>query len=142
LDRAAIYACVVSSRRDPETTMTTTILPTRNIKWGFFGTISRIETSPAVDPTEAWEIVSRRIAETTEASPEGVRDFLDSRHGRHFADEVANSLSTGAPLAAAIDTAIARWTGWRIDRRTYRDEGIPARPSLPDRLGRPLPDTR
>ena len=122
--------------------MTTTILPTRNTDWGFFGTIARIETSPAADPTEAWEIAARRIAEATEASPEGVRDFLDSRHGRHFADDVANGLCTGAPLAAAIDAAIARWMGWRIDRRTSRDEGIPRRASLPDRLGRPLRDPR
>ena len=122
--------------------MTTTILPTRNTDWGFFGTIARIETSPAAEPTEAWAIAARRIAEATEASPEGVRDFLDSRHGRHFADDVANGLCTGAPLAAAIDAAIARWMGWRIDRRTCRDEGIPRRPSLPDRLGHPLPDPR
>ena len=97
--------------------MTTTILPTRNTDWGYFGTIARIETSPAAEPTEAWAIAARRIAEATEASPEGVRDFLDSRHGRHFADDVANGLCTGAPLAAAIDAAIARWMGWRIDRR-------------------------
>ena len=61
----------------------------------------------------------------TEASPEGVRDFLDFRHGRHFADDVANGLCTGAPLATAIDTAIACWMGWRITRRPSRDEGIP-----------------
>ena len=122
--------------------MTTTILPTRNTEWGFFGTIARIETGPATEPTEAWAIAARRIAEATEASPEGVRDFLDIRHGRHFADDVANGLCTGAPLAAAIDAAIARWMGWRIDRKTSRDEGIPRRPSLPDRLGHPLPDPR
>jgi hypothetical protein len=109
----------------PETTMTTTILPTRNTDWGFSGTIARIEASPAADPTEAWAIAARRIAEATETSPEGVRDFLDSRHGRHFADDVGNGLFTGAPLAAAIDAAIARWMGWRIDRKTSRDEGIP-----------------
>ena len=104
--------------------MTTTILPTRNTEWGFFGTIARIETAcHRADP--GLEIAARRIAETTEASPEGVRDFLDSRHGRHFADDVANGLCTGAPLAAAIDAAIARWMGWRIDRKTSRDEGIP-----------------
>jgi hypothetical protein len=109
----------------PETTMTTTILPARNTDWGYFGTIARIKTSPAVDPADAWEIASRRIAEVTEASPEGVRDFLDSRHGRHFADDLSNGLCTGEPLAAAIDAAIARWMGWRISRRTFRDEGIP-----------------
>ena len=35
------------------------------------------------------------------------------------------SLWTGEPLEDAIDAAIARWMGWRIDRRTSRDEGIP-----------------
>ena len=105
--------------------MTTTILPSQNTECGFWGTISRIETDPAADPARAWEIASRRIAEVTTASPEGVRDFLDSRHGRHFADDVANGLCTGAALAAAIDAAIARWMGWRIDRKTSRDEGIP-----------------
>ena len=105
--------------------MTNAILPTRNTEWGYFGTIARIETSRAVDPVDAWEIASRRIAEVTEASPEGVRAFLDSRHGRHFADDVANDLCTGAPLAAAIDAAIALWMSWRTDRKTSRDEGIP-----------------
>ena len=75
--------------------MTTTILPTQNTEWGFWGTISRIENDPAADPAKAWEIASRRIAEVTTASPEGVRDFLDSRHGRHFADDVANELWKG-----------------------------------------------
>jgi hypothetical protein len=104
--------------------MTTTILPTRNEDWGFWGTISRSENR-AADPATAWEIASLRIAEATEAAPEGVRDFLDSRLGRHFADEVANGLWKGEALEPAIETAIARWMGWRIDRRTEREDGIP-----------------
>ena len=51
--------------------MTTTILPSANLDWGYWGTISRIENDPAADPTRAWEIASRRIAEATTASPEG-----------------------------------------------------------------------
>ena len=105
--------------------MTTTILPTQNAEWGFFGTIGRIENDPAADATKAWDIASRRIAEVTEASPEGVRDFLDSRRGRHFADDVASELWKGETLKVAIDAAIDRWMGWRIDRKTSRDEGIP-----------------
>ncbi len=105
--------------------MTTTILPTQNTEWGFFGTIGRIENDPAADAGKAWEIASRRIAEATIASPEGVRDFLDSRHGRHFADDVANELCKGEALKVAIDAAITRWMGWRIDRRTSRETGIP-----------------
>jgi hypothetical protein len=104
--------------------MTTTILPTRNESWGFWGTISRSERR-AVDSAVAWEIASRRIAEATKATPEGVRDFLDSRLGRHFADEVANGLWKGEALETAISAATARWMGWRIDRRTERKDGIP-----------------
>jgi hypothetical protein len=79
----------------------------------------------AADPATAWEIASRRIAEATDAAPEGVRNFLDSRLGRHFADEVANGLWKGEALGPAIDAAITRWMGWRIDRRTEREDGIP-----------------
>lgn len=99
------------------------ILPTRNEAWGFHGTIGRIENA---DPDRAWDLASRAIATATDASPEGARDYLDSRHGRHFADDVANRLANGTPLRQAIDAATTRWMGWRIDRRTSRDTGIPA----------------
>ena len=102
--------------------MTTATLPTRNEAWGFFGTMSQ----DRVDAQRAWEIASTLIAAATDASPEGVRDFLDSRHGRHFADEVSNALHEGRALDAAIEHAVARWQGWRIDRRTSRETGIPA----------------
>ena len=105
--------------------MTTTILPTRNRAWGFWGTMARSENS-AADPAAAWETAFRSIAKATEATPEGVRDFLDSRLGRHFADDVANGLWKGEALEPAIDAAITRWMGWRIDRRTEREEGFPS----------------
>lgn len=100
--------------------MTCTILPTRNTAWGFYGT-----SRHHADPEAAWATAFAAIARATQASPEGVRDFLDSRDGRHFADEVANGLVTGQPLAAAIEAAVARWMGWRIDRRMARETGIP-----------------
>jgi hypothetical protein len=106
------------------TTTTDPILPTRNPDWGFFGTMAS-GGAAASDPARAWAIAARGITEATGAAPEGVRDFLDSRHGRHFADEVANGLWRGKDLAAAIDTAIARWMGSRIDRHTAREQGIP-----------------
>ena len=37
-----------------------------------------------------------------------------------------SELWKGETLKEAIEAAIARWMGWRIDRRTSRDEGIPA----------------
>jgi hypothetical protein len=107
------------------TTTTDPILPTRNPDWGFWGTVARREAATAIDAAEAWAIASRGIAEATDAAPEGVRDFLDSRHGRHFADEVGNGLLRGQTPEAAIDAAIARWMDWRIDRHTAREAGIP-----------------
>ena len=53
--------------------MTTTILPTRNEAWGFFGTMQLA----GADPMQSWNAASAMIAAETEASPEAVRDFLD-----------------------------------------------------------------
>jgi hypothetical protein len=104
--------------------MTTTILPTRNEAWGFFGTLQL----GGADPMQSWNAANAMIAAETDASPEGVRDFLDSRHGRHFADDVLSALADLEPhrLDEAIEAAVVRWQGWRISRRTFRDEGIPA----------------
>ena len=57
----------------------------------------------------------------------GIRDFLDSRMGRHFADDVAGALGCGvASSEAAIAAAIRKWQGWRISRAIEREDGIPA----------------
>jgi hypothetical protein len=101
--------------------MTTTILPTNNQTWGYWGTIGHQH----VDRHEAWALATTAIAKATGGTPEAVRAFLDSRHGRHFADEVANGLFTGLTLAAAIDAAVATWMGWRIGTHTEREHGIP-----------------
>ena len=106
-----------------------TILPTRNEAWGFFGTMRLA----GADPVQAWNAASGMVASATDGSPEGVRDFLDSRRGRHFADDVAGELGKGSGIEAAIEAAIARWMGWRIDRSTSREEGIPA--GLPYLMG-------
>ena len=101
---------------------TTTILPSRNEAWGFWGTM---QLSANEDTAAAWAIASEAIARATVSSPEGVRDFLDSRHGRHFADDVTSKLARGVALPAAIDAAITRWMGWKINRRMSRETGIP-----------------
>jgi hypothetical protein len=97
-----------------------TVLPTNNEAWGFWGTIRH-----HADPAKAWPIALRAISTATGCADEGVRDFLDSRHGRHFADDVANGLFERRSLADAIDKAIERWMTWTIDRRTSRETGIP-----------------
>jgi hypothetical protein len=104
------------------------VLPSNNEAWGFWGTIHH-----HVDPAEVWPAAFRAIAAATGCADEGVRDFLDSRHGRHFADDVANGLFERRSLADAIDKAIERWMTWTIDRRTSRETGIPR--GLPYLLG-------
>lgn len=96
-----------------------TILPTQNEAWGFWGTMG--ERAAA-----AWPIAFAAIQGETGADADSVRTFLDSRHGRHFADEVGNHLHAGASLPDAIARATATWMGWRISRRISRETGIPA----------------
>lgn len=95
-------------------------LPSQNEAWGFFGTIRH-----HAEPAEAWRLASLHIAAETGVSEEAVRAFLDSRYGRHFADDVTNALFGGLDLPAAIDSAIERWMNWRINRRIEDELGIP-----------------
>jgi len=105
------------------------ILSSRNEDHGFFGSITlcpRRERRSA----EVWTLASSLIAAAIHADSEdeiiGVRDFLDSRMGRHFADDVVGALHAGADTSEeAIKAAIKRWQGWRISRATEREEGIP-----------------
>ena len=100
--------------------MTTTqpIPATRNDAWGFYGTMN--EHADA-----AWPITMTTISQATGQTLEAVRAFLDSRHGRHFADEVHNGLFDGKSMQDAIDAATQQWMGWTIGRQTSRDYGIP-----------------
>jgi hypothetical protein len=95
-------------------------LPANNTEWGFFGTIRH-----HANQAEAWEMAVAAIQPATGCPESAVRDFLDSTHGRHFADDVANGLFAGLTLAAATEAAVVRWMGWKISRRTARDTGIP-----------------
>jgi len=108
--------------------MTTTTLPSENQAWGFYGTISRIEDPRAIDPNEAWQLAFDAIRTATRVGDEAIRLFLDSRHGRHFADDVANELaaSNRVSLNDVMAAATARWMGWTISRRTSIETGIPA----------------
>ena len=94
------------------------ILPAENTEWGFWGTMGE-------QAAAAWPIAFVAIRQATAAETEAVRAFLDSRHGRHFADEVQNHLHERASLENAISSAIARWMTWRIGKGTSRATGIP-----------------
>lgn len=95
-------------------------MQTSNETWGFHGTIRH-----HADPAQAWPLAMQAIGLATGCPDTAVRDFLDSRHGRHFAGDVANGLSDGLNLKGAIDAAVERWMGWTIDRSIGREYGIP-----------------
>ena len=100
--------------------MRNAVLATNNPEWGFFGAIRH-----HADPAKAWAIAMPSIVAATGESDVAAQAFLDSRHGRPFADDVANGLASGMPLRPAIDAAVERWMGWTIGRRTERETGIP-----------------
>ena len=91
---------------------------TQNDAWGFYGTMN--EQADA-----AWPLAMTAISDATCQPLELVRAFLDSRHGRHFADDVQNGLFAGATLSDAIEQATQRWMGWTIGRSTSKEYGIP-----------------
>jgi len=102
------------------------ILPSRNEDHGFFRTLT---VCPQRDrrSAEVWTLASRLIAAAIRADSEdemiGIRDFLDSRIGRHFADDVVGNMTgCNIELEPAIAAAIGRWQSWRIDRATERSE--------------------
>ena len=96
-------------------------LNSRNEDYGFYGTMA----CTGQDAAAAWAIAAPLIAAETGCSPEGVRAFLDSRHGRHFADEVANQLVGCRSVEPAIRAAIDTHQVWQISPRTTREHGIP-----------------
>lgn len=98
---------------------TTTQIPaSQNDAWGFWGAMK--EQAQA-----AWPMAMTTISDATSQALESVRIFLDSRHGRHFADDVQNDLYKGLTLQASIAAAMTQWMGWTIGRTTAKQHGIP-----------------
>ena len=99
--------------------MTSIQIPaTQNDAWGFWGTMNEHASA-------AWPLAMSAISDATGQPFESVRVFLDSRHGRHFADDVLNEMLRGQKIQQAIDAAVTRWMGWTIGRQTSKDYGIP-----------------
>ncbi len=98
---------------------TTTQLPaTENPDWGFWGTMDK-------HADKAWPLAIKIIGQTTGLEPEAVRAFLDSRYGRHFADEVHNALFAKKPLQQAIETTAAKWMHYKMRPSMLREMDIP-----------------
>lgn len=99
--------------------MTTDAIPTtQNEAWGFWGTMNEHARA-------AWPLACSAISDATGQPIESVRAFLDSKHGRHFADDVHNGLHQGQVLKDAINATTQRWMAWTIRNQTSKQYGIP-----------------
>jgi len=103
---------------EPTMTTTTQIPATQNEAWGFWGTMNE-------NAAAAWPMALTAIAEATGQPADAVRAFLDSRHGRHFADDVLNQMHAGLAPVDAVRAATQQWMGWKIGRQTSKQYGIP-----------------
>jgi hypothetical protein len=115
---ALLQSSQPTKKAEIEMTNATQTLPSLNLDWGFWNTMNEHATA-------AWPLASEAIATATGCEPEQVRAFLDSRFGRHFADDVQNGLFVDCNLKDAIDKATAKWMGWTIGRITAKETGIP-----------------
>jgi len=77
------------------------------------------------DAEVAWPLAMTAISNATGQPLESVRLFLDSRHGRHFSDDVRNQMLVGKGIKQAIQGAVAQWMGWTINLQTSKQYGIP-----------------
>ena len=104
-------------------TIAATAIPaSQNEAWGFFGTITH-----HTEPRAAWALALTIVADATGCSLDEVRAFLDSRDGRHFADEVSAHMTRDVGQnEAAIRAATASWMAYRITRHNSKAMGIPA----------------
>mgnify|MGYP007088348405 CR=1 FL=1 len=94
------------------------ILKTENETWGFWGT----SVSSGYDAALAWNTVSRFLATGFDLTPEQTRDILDSRFGRHLADDLSG-IDNGAGFACGPISAegITRYLTGRAAYRSWRD---------------------
>ena len=82
-------------------------------RYGFYGTMTICPERDCTSDT-LWTLACTLIAEAINAQEEaemiGIRDFLDSKMGRHFADEVIDAMRSGkTSTKAALDATIDTW---------------------------------
>lgn len=96
------------------------VLETQNESYGFYGTMLNDAAKNNWSIEKAWELASNKLLDNTPGNAKKIRAFLDSRSGRHFADDVHNGLHSGKDLKGAIDYAIEKWKGWKAPKDIIR----------------------
>jgi hypothetical protein len=82
--------------------------PTQNPEWGFWGTWSRRQGSTPTSTKAAWETALLAM-EAAGFTLEQARLVLDSRVGRHMADQVDGDI----PAVTSTVARLASIPGWR-----------------------------
>jgi len=88
-------------------------LPTKNSEWGLWGTSQHNE----YDTEMVWNAVSQILSSEFELTPEQTRDLLDTRFGRHLADDL--SFIKGGPTTPGL---IYEHIRERLQDEHWRDE--------------------
>lgn len=88
----------------------------RNEGYGFHGAIG----SHHRDQAQAFAVAHHVIRAKTNADSEHVRKFLDSVHGRHFADQVKEHMDQGHSLSSAVGQVADRHLQQRLGQREAR----------------------
>lgn len=93
---------------------------TQNETYGFYGTCSIAD----LNASALWRIAIKQIHQATEEHPEDIATFLDSRHGRHFADDVVCRMKSGQTTHTAISETVQKWQTWQLGN-TVKGMGLP-----------------
>jgi len=97
------------------------MLATENEDWGFYGTIKH-----DADPDLAWESAFKALKGYMLLDDEVIRHFLDSKQGRHFADNVSNFYVVSGDMETAVKHTVSEWNLWRISQTIEREYSIPS----------------
>ena len=98
--------------------MSELVLPSQNETYGFYGqmTACALRDRPTDQIwTVACDFIGLATGAGTEDEMRGIRDFLDSSMGRHFADDLIDALQGRTTNnEAAIIKTIQKWQAWTI----------------------------
>lgn len=95
---------------------------TTNEHYGFYGTFSLYNNGTAAT---AWDSAVKKLEAATGHEQENIGAWLDTRTGRHFADQVISNVKMGSELNAAIDKTIEKWNKFHQNPH-HRNNGAPA----------------
>lgn len=117
-----------------KTTKAAKTLPTRNRKWGFFGTcVSNGHT----DPQAAWDEAMAALTDSKgrfRLEAQDARDLLDATWGRHLADEVVGQEIREAIEELASDRRWMRATREFVHRHIRASAQMAAPPTREEEI--------